>query len=44
MRDGICRGCGRTLTEIEDWTEYTQDEKQAIMQQLPERLTDPQTD
>ena len=35
---GLCVGCGRTLAEIGKWTRYTDDERQAIMNALPDRL------
>ena len=35
--DEICRGCGRTVEEVRDWNTYSDDEKRAIMAQLPER-------
>jgi predicted Fe-S protein YdhL (DUF1289 family) len=33
-----CTACGRTLTEIANWTRYTPDERAAIMHALPARL------
>jgi predicted Fe-S protein YdhL (DUF1289 family) len=35
---GLCRGCGRTLSEIERWTRLTDAERRAIIDQLPARL------
>jgi hypothetical protein len=35
---GLCVGCGRTLAEIGKWTRYTDDERRAIMDTLPDRL------
>ena len=35
--DAVCRGCGRNLEQIRDWNTYTNDEKRAIMAQLPEK-------
>jgi predicted Fe-S protein YdhL (DUF1289 family) len=35
---GLCRGCGRTLTEIECWIRFSDEERTAIMARLPERL------
>ena len=35
---GICRGCGRTLSEIERWTKLTDAERRAIIDELPARL------
>ncbi|MCB1314976.1 MAG: DUF1289 domain-containing protein [Leptospiraceae bacterium] len=34
----LCQGCGRSLQEIGRWSVYTDQERRAIMQQLPERL------
>jgi predicted Fe-S protein YdhL (DUF1289 family) len=33
-----CTGCGRTLTEIANWTRYTDAERAAIMRLLPARM------
>jgi hypothetical protein len=35
---GMCRGCGRTLLEIEQWTRLSDAERHAIIEQLPARL------
>ena len=35
---GLCRGCGRSLAEIERWTRYSDTERAQVMAQLPERL------
>jgi predicted Fe-S protein YdhL (DUF1289 family) len=35
---GLCRGCGRSLAEIERWTAYSKDERTRIMAELPRRL------
>jgi predicted Fe-S protein YdhL (DUF1289 family) len=35
---GVCRGCGRTLVEIELWTRMSDAERRAIIEQLPARL------
>jgi predicted Fe-S protein YdhL (DUF1289 family) len=35
---GLCRGCGRSLAEIERWTKYSDDERALIMAELPQRL------
>ena len=34
----ICRGCGRTLSEIERWTKLTDAERRKIIDELPARL------
>ena len=34
----ICRGCGRTLEEIEAWRDYPAAERHRIMVELPARL------
>lgn len=36
---GLCRGCGRTGSEIASWTSISSDERRAIMAELPDRLT-----
>jgi predicted Fe-S protein YdhL (DUF1289 family) len=35
---GLCRGCGRTLAEIERWTRISDAERTRIMAELPSRL------
>jgi predicted Fe-S protein YdhL (DUF1289 family) len=35
---GLCRGCGRSLAEIERWTAYSDAERTRIMAKLPARL------
>lgn len=35
---GLCRGCGRNLTEIERWTAYSDGERARIMVELPGRV------
>ena len=35
---GLCRGCGRSLTEIERWAAYSTPERARIMAELPRRL------
>ena len=35
---GLCRGCGRSLAEIERWTAYSDDERTRVMGELPQRL------
>ena len=35
---GLCQGCGRTLEEIGAWFSMSDDERRAVMAQLPERL------
>jgi predicted Fe-S protein YdhL (DUF1289 family) len=35
---GLCRGCGRSLSEIERWTAYSDGERSRIMTELPGRL------
>jgi predicted Fe-S protein YdhL (DUF1289 family) len=34
---GWCRGCGRSLAEIEAWPSATADERRAILAQLDKR-------
>jgi predicted Fe-S protein YdhL (DUF1289 family) len=38
---GLCRGCGRTLDEIGAWFSMTDQERRAVMAELPERLRRP---
>jgi uncharacterized protein len=33
-----CTACGRTLDEIANWSQASETEQQAIVEQLPERL------
>ena len=35
---GLCQGCGRTLKEIGDWFCMTDDQRRAVMEELPARL------
>lgn len=35
---GYCFGCGRTREEIGAWTQYTSEQRRALMAALPERL------
>jgi predicted Fe-S protein YdhL (DUF1289 family) len=35
---GLCRGCGRSLVEIERWTAFSDGERRRIMDELPRRL------
>lgn len=35
---GYCLGCGRTLTEIGQWTGLTDEGRDAIIARLPDRL------
>ncbi len=37
-RTGWCRGCLRTLDEIGDWRDMSNDEKRHVWQQLPMRF------
>lgn len=34
----LCRGCGRTIDEIAQWSALSDDARRAIMAQLPARL------
>lgn len=38
-RTGLCRGCGRSMAEITGWTGMTPALRQALMRQLPARLS-----
>jgi len=33
-----CEGCGRTVAEIQRWSDYSADERRRIMAELPARL------
>jgi predicted Fe-S protein YdhL (DUF1289 family) len=35
---GLCLGCGRSLAEIERWTDFTDCERARVMSELPQRL------
>ncbi|WP_207199568.1 DUF1289 domain-containing protein [Rhodoplanes elegans] len=35
---GFCLGCGRTLAEIAEWSDFSDDERRRIMAALPGRL------
>jgi predicted Fe-S protein YdhL (DUF1289 family) len=37
---GRCIGCGRTLAEIATWGAMGEDERKAIMAELPKRLAE----
>ena len=37
LRD-LCAGCGRTLEEIENWFDMSEEDRRAVMEQLPARL------
>ena len=34
----MCSGCGRTLEEVRGWFAMTDDQRRAVMLQLPDRL------
>jgi predicted Fe-S protein YdhL (DUF1289 family) len=35
---GLCRGCGRNLTEIERWGVYSDADRSHVLSELPGRL------
>jgi predicted Fe-S protein YdhL (DUF1289 family) len=35
---GLCQGCGRTLAEIGAWFSMTDEQRRAVMEELPARL------
>jgi hypothetical protein len=35
---GLCSGCGRTLDEIAEWSDLSDEQRSRIMAELPERL------
>jgi predicted Fe-S protein YdhL (DUF1289 family) len=37
LQTGVCRGCGRTLHEIERWVDFTPEERAAINARLEGR-------
>ena len=37
---GLCVGCGRTIEEIENWSNYTNEKKKDILKQLKSRNND----
>ncbi len=37
-RAGFCIGCGRKMMEIGSWSGFSDDEKRAVLAELPERL------
>ena len=39
-RTSLCFGCGRTLPEIARWHRMDSAERQAVMAELPERMTE----
>ena len=38
--DGICIGCGRTMEEISNWFNYSDEERRTIMNRLEQELND----
>ena len=37
METRVCRGCGRTLHEIERWVDFTDEERAAVNERLKDR-------
>tara|TARA_B100000963_G_scaffold246355_1_gene215723 strand:+ start:77 stop:268 length:192 start_codon:yes stop_codon:yes gene_type:complete len=37
-RAGFCIGCGRKINEIGGWSSFSDDEKRAVLAELPARL------
>jgi len=35
---GLCSGCGRTLDEIAQWSDLSDEERSRVMAELPGRL------
>jgi uncharacterized protein len=35
---GLCRGCGRSLAEIERWSAYSDSERARVIKELQQRL------
>ena len=38
LKSGLCAGCGRNKEEIRYWVRYTDEERDAIMDGLAERM------
>jgi predicted Fe-S protein YdhL (DUF1289 family) len=38
VSQGLCEGCGRTLTEIGNWLSMTAEDRRRVMADLPSRL------
>jgi len=38
--DGKCIGCGRTQEEVIEWYNYTDEERQLIMERLEQEMRD----
>jgi predicted Fe-S protein YdhL (DUF1289 family) len=38
-RRGLCLGCGRTLDEIARWAQMSDAERERVMAELPQRMT-----
>lgn len=37
--DAVCKGCGRTFDEVQDWTVYTPAEKRAVWRRITHEAT-----
>lgn len=37
-RTGWCVGCGRTLAEIGQWSQFADAERETVLSQLPQRM------
>jgi len=37
MENEVCVGCGRTTEEVVEWYNFTNDEKQAVLNRLDEK-------
>jgi predicted Fe-S protein YdhL (DUF1289 family) len=35
--DGICTGCGRTVEEITSWSQLSEAEKRAVLEEIEDR-------
>lgn len=38
---GFCRGCKRTIEEVAGWTSMNEEQRRAVMAQLPQRQLAP---
>lgn len=40
IKQGLCKGCGRSREEIAKWTRYSDVQRQYIMTELAERMAE----
>jgi predicted Fe-S protein YdhL (DUF1289 family) len=39
MKDEVCVGCGRTVEEVVEWYNFTDEQKQAVLNRLEKETT-----